>query len=132
MVNTIVLDFGDLVQFSRGFLSQLAGLSYADIAFEGARLIIEDEIDEQSLREIVEDAFSFDVVVKNVHDNINVLELFHGPTLAFKDFGAKFLANTMAYLNRNSEKEIIILVATSGDTGSAVANGFYRWINFLE
>ena len=110
--------------FSQDFIDKLPGLSFTDIAFEAARLVIEDEIPEKDLREIVDDAFSFDVVVKNVHDNINVLELYHGPTLAFKDFGARFMARTMGYFLQSDGREINILVATSGDTGSAVAQGF--------
>jgi threonine synthase len=111
-------------QFSGDFLSNLPNLSFADIAYEGARLIIEDEIPGPVLRSIVEEAFDFDVVVRNVHDQIHVLELFHGPTLAFKDFGARFMARTMGHFLKSDGREINILVATSGDTGSAVAQGF--------
>lgn len=111
-------------QFSESFLANLPELSFHEIAFEGASLIIEDEIDSKTLRAIVEDAFSFDVPVKNVHDNMYVMELFHGPTLAFKDFGARFMARTMGHFLKSDGREINILVATSGDTGSAVAQGF--------
>lgn len=111
-------------QFSREFLDNLSSMSFTDIAFEGARLVIEDEIPEDELKTIVKDAFDFDVVLRNVQDNINVLELFHGPTLAFKDFGARFMARTMGYFLKSDGREINILVATSGDTGSAVAQGF--------
>jgi len=111
-------------KFSRDFLEQLPRLGFSDIAFEGARLMIENEIPEDKLREIVEDAFSFDVTVRKVHGDIYVLELFHGPTLAFKDFGARFMARTMGYFLESDGREINILVATSGDTGSAVAQGF--------
>jgi threonine synthase len=111
-------------QFSREFLDNIPSMSFADIAFEAAKLVIEDEIPEDELKTIVEDAFDFDAVLRNVHGNINVLELFHGPTLAFKDFGARFMARTMAYFLKSDGREINILVATSGDTGSAVAQGF--------
>jgi threonine synthase len=111
-------------QFSREFLDNLPAMHFADIAFEGAHLVVEDEIPEDALRTIVEDAFDFDVILKNAHDNINVLELFHGPTLAFKDFGARFMARVMGYFLKSDGREINILVATSGDTGSAVAQGF--------
>ncbi len=111
-------------KFSENFLERLPALNFSDIAFEGARLLIENEIPEDKLHEIVEDAFDFDVVIRKVHDYIYVLELFHGPTLAFKDFGARFMARAMGYFLESDGREINILVATSGDTGSAVAQGF--------
>jgi len=111
-------------QFSFEFLKKLPNLSFQEIAFQSARLIVEDEIEEDTLNSIIEDVFNFDVPVKNVHDNIHVLELFHGPTLAFKDFGARFMARTMGHFLKTDGREINILVATSGDTGSAVAQGF--------
>ena len=111
-------------QFPGDFLQKLPELSFQDIAFQGAQLIIQDEIDEMTLHEIIEDAFDFEVPLKNVHDNIHVLELFHGPTLAFKDFGARFMARIMGHFLKSDDREINILVATSGDTGSAVAQGF--------
>ena len=111
-------------QFSFEFLKKLPNLSFQEIAFQSARLIVEDEIEENTLNSIIEDVFNFDVPVKNVHDNIHVLELFHGPTLAFKDFGARFMARTMGHFLKTDGREINILVATSGDTGSAVAQGF--------
>ncbi|MCK5280621.1 MAG: threonine synthase, partial [Cyclobacteriaceae bacterium] len=110
--------------FSSEFLKELPGLTFHEIAREGARLIIEEEISEKDLKTIIEDAFNFDVPINNVHDNIHVLELFHGPTLAFKDFGARFMARVMGYFLKSDDREINILVATSGDTGSAVAQGF--------
>jgi len=111
-------------QFSKEFLSQLPDKTFAEIAFEGAHLMIENEIPEKDLLEIVEKAFDFDVLLRNVHDQIHVLELFHGPTLAFKDFGARFMARAMEHFLKSDGREINILVATSGDTGSAVAQGF--------
>lgn len=111
-------------QFSADFLQQIPKLSFQEIAFLSARLVIEDEIEESVLQTIVEDAFSFEVPVKNVHDNMHVLELFHGPTLAFKDFGARFMSRAMGHFLKSDGREINILVATSGDTGSAVAQGF--------
>lgn len=111
-------------RFSVNFLKDLLAKSFTDIAFEGARLIIEDEIGENDLRQIVEEAFDFDIVVRHVQDRIHVLELFHGPTLAFKDFGARFMARTVGHFLQKEGREINILVATSGDTGSAVAQGF--------
>ena len=114
----------DIRSFHTSFLDKLSSLSFTEIAYESARLVIEDEIAAPDLQDIVEQAFNFDVIVKNIHDQINVLELFHGPTLAFKDFGARFMARVMGYFLRSDDREINILVATSGDTGSAVAQGF--------
>ncbi len=110
--------------FSDDFLNQLSKKSFQEIAFESAKLIIEDEIGDNDLHSIINDAFDFEIPVKNVHDNIHVMELFHGPTLAFKDFGARFMARVMGYFLKEDGREINILVATSGDTGSAVAQGF--------
>jgi len=111
-------------QFSDQFINDLPNLSFQEIALQSAKMIIGDEIEESVLRSIVTEAFNFEVPVKNIHDNIHVLELFHGPTLAFKDFGARFMARTMGHFLKADDREINILVATSGDTGSAVAQGF--------
>lgn len=110
--------------FPDEFVQKLPSLSYSEIAYESARLIIEDEIEKNELRNLIEDAFNFDVPLINVQDNIHVLELYHGPTLAFKDFGARFMARVMGHFLKSDGREINILVATSGDTGSAVAQGF--------
>ncbi|MDA3860317.1 MAG: threonine synthase, partial [Melioribacteraceae bacterium] len=107
------------------FLQNLDKYSIQEIGFEVAKLFIENEIPKSDLINIIDDAINFDAPLVSLDDNISVLELFHGPTLAFKDFGARFMARTMSYLLRNSDEEINILVATSGDTGSAVASGFY-------
>lgn len=114
----------DIPVFSTEFLKKLPGLSFAEIAYAGARSIIGAEIPKDDLAALVEDAFNFEVPLIHVHDNIHILELFHGPTLAFKDFGARFMARTMGYFLKSDDREINILVATSGDTGSAVAQGF--------
>ena len=82
-------------------------------------------IEQSVLLKIIEQAINFDAPVKTLSESLSILELFHGPTLAFKDFGARFLANALAYFNQDEDKELIILVATSGDTGSAVASSFY-------
>ena len=98
---------------------------FAKMSFEIAKILADGEIPDHALKKIVDDAFNFCVPVKNIHNNIYVLELFHGPTAAFKDFGARFMARTMSYLIKGKNQKITILVATSGDTGSAVAKGFY-------
>lgn len=110
--------------FSQEFIQKLSGLSFTEIAYETARLIIGDEIEKNELLSLIEDAFNFDLPLINVHENMHVLELYHGPTLAFKDFGARFMARVMGHFLKSDDREINILVATSGDTGSAVAQGF--------
>ncbi len=112
-------------QLDSTFIKSLSNYSIQEIGFEVAKRFIEDEIPTNDLREIINDAISFDAPLVELDENISILELFHGPTLAFKDFGARFMARVMEYFLRNSEEELNILVATSGDTGSAVASGFY-------
>ena len=97
-----------------------------EISLEIVDALLSDEIDAISRNKIVRDTLSFDIPLVNIHDNIYSLELFHGPTLAFKDVGARFMARCMSYFNQSEKKEIHILVATSGDTGSAVGSGFYK------
>ncbi len=109
---------------SEEFLKELSEKSFQDIAIEIVSGFVEDEIKKSDLEKIVHSAFDFDVPLINIHDNIFVLETFHGPTLAFKDFGARFMARVMGHFLQNESKEVNILVATSGDTGSAVAQGF--------
>lgn len=101
-------------------------ISLHEIAYETLKPFCVPEIPEERLQEIVEDVFSFELPVVPVEDNIYSLELFHGPTYAFKDVGARFLARCLGYFNENSDKEVTILVATSGDTGGAVAAGFHK------
>ena len=110
----------------REFLKSVPDLSFPELAFELARYFVDGEISEQKLEDLVKDAFPFDAPLVPVSDHIYTLELFHGPTLAFKDFGARFMSRLMAVFTQNLSKELKILVATSGDTGSAVANGFYN------
>jgi threonine synthase len=83
-----------------------------------------DEIPTEKLKEIIKETVSFDFPLVKVADNIASLELFHGPTMAFKDVGAKFMAECLAYFNKGNKEEVTVLVATSGDTGGAVAKGF--------
>jgi threonine synthase len=111
-------------RLSDDFFQNIDKLSFQKIAFEVSRALIGEDVPAIDLKKIIEDVLTFDAPVLNVHDNIYVLELFHGPSLAFKDFGARFMARLMAYFLQNEKKDINILVATSGDTGSAVAQGF--------
>lgn len=107
------------------FIETLAYYSLPDIGYEILRQFCKDDIPEDRLKEILKDALDFEIPVVEIEKNIYALELFHGPTYAFKDVGARFLARCMGYFNEFENKEITILVATSGDTGGAVASGFY-------
>lgn len=110
---------------SHDFLNSISNLSFQEISFEIALKFIEDDIPHNQILSIIEKAISFPAPVIELDSKIKILELFHGPTLAFKDFGAQFMARTMEYFVRQGDTQLNILVATSGDTGSAVANGFY-------
>ncbi len=109
-------------QLPRSFFEKLPSLSLPEIAFEVSSRFLGDEINAADLQKLVDDAFNFEIPLKQLDDNTYVLELFHGPTLAFKDVGARFMSRAMAHFNK---EELIVLAATSGDTGSAVASGFY-------
>ena len=106
------------------FLDNIEKLSFHEICFEVANIIIGDEIPSKDLQLIIDRSINFDAPIINLNENIKILELFHGPTLAFKDFGARFMADVVSYFSNENRQDITILVATSGDTGSAVANGF--------
>ena len=108
------------------FFKNIKDYSLQDIAFEVCKNLFQGYIPENDLREIVEKSINFPAPVVKLDDSTYVLELFHGPSLAFKDFGARFMAQLMSYFNRGNDKELVILVATSGDTGGAVAFGFHN------
>ncbi len=112
--------------FEKKFFENLKNYSFQEIGNEIAKKYIGNEIPEKILRDLIFDAINFPAPIKELNNKYFVLELFHGPTLAFKDFGARFMSRIMGHFNRNENKELNILVATSGDTGSAVANGFYN------
>lgn len=107
------------------FLRSLHGKSLVDIAGTVARAWFGNDVPEAELMKMVQDAFPFDTPLSRLDDRTHVLELFHGPTLAFKDVGARFMARLMSWMVRGSDRKLTILVATSGDTGSAVASGFF-------
>lgn len=107
-------------------IDQIQEMSLAEIGFMALKPFFCPDIPEQEFKAIVEDALNFDIPTVSVTDDIYSLELWHGPTLAFKDVGARFMARILSYFVKGQDKEINILVATSGDTGSAVANGFYK------
>jgi len=115
----------EIPKLPQSFFSDIERYSFQEIGFEIAKLFI-DDIPDSDLRHIVKEAVSFPAPLVPLSKSISALELFHGPTLAFKDFGAKFLAAILEHYLKDEKKETVILVATSGDTGSAVANGFYE------
>ncbi len=106
--------------------SNLAGLQYKELAYTIAQKYLADEISSTGLENIIHTAYHFAPALKRLDDFTFVLELFHGPTLSFKDFGAQFMARAMSYFVRDEHREITILVATSGDTGSAVAHAYHN------
>ena len=108
------------------FFDNIQDMSFQELSYQVADAFFGEDVDPESLKRIVYDTLSFDCPVERVTDNIYSLELFHGPTLAFKDVGARFMARLLQYfIKKEGEmKEVNVLVATSGDTGSAVANGF--------
>lgn len=105
-------------------MSRLPEMKFQDIALEISRLWLKDEVEDDQLSKMVYDAIDFDAPLFNVEKNIYSLELYHGPTYAFKDFGGRFMARLLSYFQKDENKETVILAATSGDTGSAVAHGF--------
>jgi len=99
--------------------------SNEEIAFQVIKPYVGDAIPEAELRRIVKETVNFDIPVVKITDDISSLELYHGPTLAFKDIGARFMSRCLGYFVKEKKEKVIVLVATSGDTGGAVANGFY-------
>ncbi|MDP4174509.1 MAG: threonine synthase [Bacteroidota bacterium] len=116
----------EIPKFPESFFSKISTLPFQEIALEVANLLLKDEIPSDQIEKIIRQAITFDAPVRKLAPGLNILELFHGPTLAFKDFGARFMAKTLSYFLKNENRELTILVATSGDTGSAVANGFFN------
>ncbi|HSR19006.1 MAG TPA: pyridoxal-phosphate dependent enzyme, partial [Ignavibacteriaceae bacterium] len=110
----------------KDLLNRISSLDFNEIAFEVSRLIFSPDIPDQDLKNIINKTYYFSSPIVKFHQNLYVLELFHGPTMAFKDFGARFTASLISYFVKDEEKDITILVATSGDTGSAVASAFYK------
>ena len=113
-------------QLPKEFFDRIQDMSFQELSYVVADAFFGEDVDAESLKRIVYDTLSFDCPVERVTDNIYSLELFHGPTLAFKDVGARFMARLLQYFikKEGETKEVNVLVATSGDTGSAVANGF--------
>jgi threonine synthase len=120
-----------IVQLPSTFFDNIQDMTFQEIALSVAKAFFGEDIEEESLRQIVNDTLAFDCPIIQVTDQIYSLELFHGPTLAFKDVGARFMARLLQYFIRKgnssttaANETVNVLVATSGDTGSAVANGF--------
>lgn len=111
--------------FKEELIQNLHQYSDEEIAYECMKDFIGDEIPSEILRKIVSETISFEIPLRKINDDISVLELFHGPTLAFKDIGAGFMSRCLSYFLENQQKKVTVLVATSGDTGGAVAHGFY-------
>lgn len=113
-----------ITPLSEDFIQNIANFTNQEIAYEVIKQFIGDEIPTEQLKHIIKETVSFDFPLVNIDHNTASLELFHGPTMAFKDVGATFMARCLEYFNRESKEEVTVLVATSGDTGGAVANGF--------
>ncbi|TZF85558.1 threonine synthase (plasmid) [Pedobacter sp. BS3] len=114
----------EIPQLEQDFIDNIGQYSLQEIAFKVASALLQDSIPAGDLKAIVEDATNFPAPVVSLNERTAVLELFHGPSLAFKDFGARFMSRVMSYFLKPGEKQLDVLVATSGDTGGAVALGF--------
>jgi threonine synthase len=115
-----------LPHIDKDFFSQITDIADEEIAFKVIQPYVGDVIPEDELRRIVSETINFEIPLKKINETIFSLELFHGPTLAFKDVGARFMSRCLGYFVKNNDKKVTVLVATSGDTGGAVANGFYN------
>lgn len=113
-------------QLNPDFIKNLDQYSFLEIAHEVCRTLFGNTIPDADLQNILQNSMTFPAPVLKLDEQKYILELFHGPSLAFKDFGARFMAQLMSYFNRGNDRELTILVATSGDTGGAVAAGFYQ------
>ena len=115
-----------ITRLPQTFFDNISSFSFPELAFMVSRNLIGESIPDQSLKGIIDRSITFDAPLVQLDQQLHVLELFHGPTLAFKDFGARFMAALMSYFVRNDSRKLTILVATSGDTGGAVAHGFFQ------
>ena len=113
-------------ELPQSFYNSLPDLSFQEISFIVANSFLNGSLDQGVLKNIIENAINFDAPLVELDNNHFILELFHGPSLAFKDFGARFMANLMSHFNQDEKDDLTILVATSGDTGGAVASGFFN------
>ncbi len=113
-------------QLKKEWIDNIENISNEEIAFEVIKPYVGNTINENDLFNIVKETINFDIPLLKVTNNISALELYHGPTLAFKDIGARFMSRCLGYFVKDADKKVTVLVATSGDTGGAVANGFYN------
>ncbi|WP_318312543.1 threonine synthase [Flagellimonas crocea] len=113
-----------ITPLSVDFFEQIEQLSDHEIAFQAIHQFVSEDIPDEALKEIIANTLDFDFPVVDIEENVGTLELFHGPTMAFKDVGARFMANCLGYFSQGEKQDVTVLVATSGDTGGAVANGF--------
>jgi threonine synthase len=113
-------------QLQKEWIDTIENISNEEIAFEVIKPYVGNAINENDLFNIVKETINFNIPLVKVTDNISSLELYHGPTLAFKDIGARFMSRCLGYFVKGADKNVTVLVATSGDTGGAVANGFYN------
>lgn len=116
----------DIPQLSQTFWDSVENLSFKEIAVAVTTALLEQDIPAEDIKKLIDSALDFEAPAVKLADDLYCLELFHGPSMAFKDFGARFMAATMSYFLQKSDKKLNILVATSGDTGGAVAQGFYK------
>ena len=117
----------EIKSLKKSFISNLGDYDKIEISMEVISQFIGNQIDEESLKKIIEHSIDFEFPLKKIDENISVLELFHGPSMAFKDVGARFTSRCLSHFIRKSyDKKITVLVATSGDTGAAVASGFHK------
>lgn len=107
------------------FIADIRHYSKTEIAWQVIEPYVSDSIPQKELKKIIEETINFDFPLERINDSIYSLELFHGPTLAFKDVGARFMSRCLGYFVKDEDRKVTVLVATSGDTGGAVANGFY-------
>jgi threonine synthase len=113
-------------QLKKEWIDNIENISNEDIAFEVIKPYVGNAINENDLFNIVKETINFNIPLVKVTDSISSLELYHGPTLAFKDIGARFMSRCLGHFVKGADKKVTVLVATSGDTGGAVANGFYN------
>src|ERR1700704_4175705 len=116
----------EIARHSLEELEEFRGLPFTEVCFRVVKPFATPDVPEEVLWQVVSEAINFPVKLVSLSPGLHVLELFHGPTLAFKDFGARFMARLMGYFVRGETRPLTVLVATSGDTGSAVAHGFLR------
>lgn len=131
VINGLASDNGlympeEIISLSPDSIKSLATRTFPEIALLVAQHLIGNDVDGKNLERIVHHTIGFDAPLVEVEENIYGLELFHGPTMAFKDFGARFMSQLLGHFVSNANRKVTVLVATSGDTGSAVANGFYE------